>query len=175
MTHMTKEKSLFEFLSKNGEMIEILHNGSDDYNYPYTLFNHHESKSWFNQTPYDVIKFLVLQLDGNIKDNSINTENALFKRERARNERSAEHQKSLGDILGDALAERTDQNMITIPATLLTDIMNQQQKLTDVTTEHNANALIAKLYECVASHYEHGDRQGAEAILNAIQYAQQNS
>ena len=96
------------------------------------------------------------------------------------------HMDNLGDILGDSLIqedhnygsvldEDNDQNMITIPATLLNDIMKQQQKLTDVTTEHNANALIAKLYECVASHYENGDRIGAEAILNAIGYVQQSS
>lgn len=88
---------------------------------------------------------------------------------------AAKSEATVADIIGDALAERTDQNMITIPATLLTDVMDQQQKLTNAITEHNTNALVAKLYECVASHYENSDRIGAEAILNAIGYAQQSS
>ena len=45
----------------------------------------------------------------------------------------------------------------------------REQQIKNFATDH----FTSKLYECVASHYENGDRAGAEAIINAIQYAQQ--
>lgn len=70
---------------------------------------------------------------------------------------------SFGDTLNQALTDQAHEEMIRL---------NQlrEQQIKDSATDH----FTSKLYECVASHYENGDRKGADAIVNAIGYAQQS-
>lgn len=89
-----------------------------------------------------------------------------------RNDHKCLPPETLGDILADALANQEKETMIQFSEE------GYEQHIAGVINNHSEstqNAFIAKLYECVASHYENGDRTGAEAILNAIGYAQQES
>ena len=74
----------------------------------------------------------------------------------AYNDTTTRNQQTLGDILGEAIAQAD----------------RAEAKIKQIKLSAYAK-FSAKLYECVASHLENGDEDGANAILNAIGYAQQ--